>query len=184
MKAFRNISGNIVEIQVDVDPEGTPLLPPDTTVDAKPEPLDGHYVTIVDKSWVQIPNPVQVYTLENKRPGALDKLSAYKNWYLEQPVALNGQNFDADEQARNRLTQALVINGATGYLPPVWIDADNQPYPIATLADLAAIIQVVSETFAARFYETSTVRSAILAATTLEELDAIIIPEIPQDTLI
>ena len=41
MKAFRNIGGSVVEIDVDTDPNGQPILPPDTTVDAKPAAHDG-----------------------------------------------------------------------------------------------------------------------------------------------
>ena len=37
MKAFRNLAGNVVEIDIDLDLDGNPILPPDTTTDLRPE---------------------------------------------------------------------------------------------------------------------------------------------------
>jgi hypothetical protein len=52
MKAYRNIAGVVHEIQVDIGLDGQPILPPDTTVDPRPEPQPGHYVTVVGNAWV------------------------------------------------------------------------------------------------------------------------------------
>ena len=179
MKAFRNIAGTVVEIEVDVDPNGQPILPPDTTVDAKPAAEAGHYVTVVGNAWVQIPQPQEVIAFEYQKQQALEKLAKYKAYYFEQPTEINGVLFDADEQARNRLTQNLVVNGSSGYLPPVWIAADNSQYPIATLADLMDIVNGVQAAFATRFFEMDTLRQQILAAADEAALAAIVIPSVP-----
>lgn len=179
MKAFRNINGTIVEIEVDVDQQGKPILPPDTTVDPKPDAQDGHYVTIVGNTWVQIPQPQEVISFEYRKQQALEKLSKYKAYYLEQPVKVNGVMFDANEQARNRLAQCLVINNATGYLPPAWITADNTPYPLANLAALTEIVTAVQSAFSTRFFEIDTIRQQIIAANDEASLNAVVIPDIP-----
>jgi hypothetical protein len=179
MKAFRNLAGNVIEIDVDIDLDGNPILPPDTTVNPRPEPQPGHYVTVVGNDWVQIPIPQEYKTFEYKKQLALEALSRYKDWYTNQPVEHAGKLFDGDELARGRLAQALIINATTGYLPPAWIAADNTPFPISTLADLQGIVAAVQSAFTTRFFEMDTIRQQILAATNDGELDAITIPTIP-----
>ena len=117
--------------------------------------------------------------IEYQKQQALEKLAKYKAYYFEQPTEINGVLFDADEQARNRLTQNLVVNGASGYLPPVWIAADNSQYPIATLADLMDIVNGVQAAFATRFFEMDTLRQQILAAGDEAALSAVVIPSVP-----
>lgn len=176
MKAFRNLAGNVVEITVDVGLDGQPILPPDTTVDPRPEPLPGHYVTVVGKEWVQIEIPVVFETLESKIARKLEAIGKYRDWLTEQPVEVNGVKFDADEQARSRLTQSLVINSTLDYLPPAWISYDNTPQPLATVDDLKTIVQAVQTAFATRFFECDTLRQAAKAATTEAELDLVVVP--------
>ena len=179
MKGYRNVGNAIVEIDVDIDTRGRPILPPDSTVDPKPEAQDGHYVTIVGNSWVQIAKPVEYIAFDYKKQQALEKLSQYRSWYIEQTVEVNGIVYDADDQARNRLIQALVIYNATNYLPPAWIAADNTPQPLATIADLQAIITGVQTAFSTRFFECDSIRQQIIAAETEEALAAIEVPVIP-----
>jgi hypothetical protein len=179
MKAWRNLYGQVVEIDVDVDPQGNPLLPPDTTTDPKPEPLEGHYVTVVGREWVQIPIPVVTYDFSYLQQQALDRLNRYKAWYLNQPVEVNGRPFDNDETARARVSQAILAHQLTGFLPEFWVDANNQRYPINSVDDLKTIAVALQDSFNTRFVETNTIRQQILAATTEDQLNAVEIPTIP-----
>ena len=179
MLAYRNIAGNVVEITVDLDPQGIPLLPPDTTVDARPEPLEGHYVTVVDHVWVQIPIAQAWSEFTYLKQQALEKLSAYKAWYLDQAVEVGGVKYDADEASRARLTQAIVIYNANGYLPPAWISFDDTPVALTTLADLMAIVNGVQAAFATRFFETNDIKQQIMAAPDEATLSGIVVPQIP-----
>ena len=178
MKAYRNVAGNVIEIDIDLDLDGNPILPPDTTVDPRPEPLDGHYVTVVDKAWVQIAIPQVIISFDTMKQNALDKLKAYRDWYLEQPVTHSDIKFDGDAVARNRLIQALVIYQTNGYLPPAWVTYDNGLFPLAAVADLTNLITTVQTAFSTRFFETDTIRQQILAAQTEADLNAVIIPAI------
>lgn len=179
MKAYRRINDDIIEIEVDVDENGNPLLPIDSTVDPKPQPLANHYVTIVGNEWVQLPLQASSKTLEALKEEALKKLSVYKDWYLDQPIEHDGRLFDADDKARMRFTQALVMYTANNYLPPAWIDYNNRPYPITSINDLQSLITKVQTAFTTRFYEMSALREQILDAENENELNAIQIPVIP-----
>ena len=177
MKAFRNIGGEVREIQVDIGSDGQPILPPDTTVDERPEPLPGHYVTVVDKSWVQIEIPVYVKSFETLKAEALNKVVKYRNWLLEQPVDVDGVLFDGDKEARDRLTDALVIYNELGVLPPSWVTYDNEMYALANIDDLKAIAAAVATAFSTRFYECNDLRISVNSATDEAQLQAIVIPE-------
>lgn len=179
MKAFRNVAGSVVEIEVDVGIDGKPILPSDTTVDPKPEALADHYVTVVGTEWVQIPVPVPFVSFETQQQNALAKFKDYRDWYLNSPLEHNGVLFDADDTARNRLTQTLVIYNDNGYLPPFWVTESNGRYPLAVIDDLRALVTAVSGAFSARFYEMGALREQILAATNETELAAITIPSVP-----
>lgn len=179
MKAWRNLGGNVVEIEVDIGKNGQPILPPDTTVAIRPEAQEGHYVTVVGNEWVQIPIPVSFVSFETKKQQKLDELKAYREWYLEQPVEHNGVMFDGDEQARNRLIQALVIYQANAYLPPAWISFDNTPVALTTVDDLTGIIASVQTAFSTRFFETDAVRQQLIAAADEAALEAVVMPTKP-----
>ena len=179
MKAWRNVGGTVQEIIVDVGLDGKPLLPPDTTVDPRPDPLPDHYVTVVGNAWVQIPTPKSYFEFSYLKQIALDKLSTYKAWYLDQPVEVNGSLFDNTETSRNRMIQTLVIYSQTDYLPAAWIDYHNQPHPISTVDDLKQIMTAMSSSFSQKFFEMETIRQQILAAQDEATLNAINIPSIP-----
>lgn len=184
MQAWRNFGGDVREVTVDIGLDGNPILPPDTTVNPKPEALTGHYVTVVNNDWVQIEIPVQVITFESKKAKKLAELAMYRDWYLDQPVEVNGVKFDADTKARTNLTQALVIYTSLAYLPPAWITFDNGVYPLATIDDLKAIVATVQTQFSAKFFECSTKRQAIYDAVDEAALDAVVVPSVQFNGLV
>ena len=179
MKAFRNLAGNVVEIDIDLDLNGNPILPPDTTLDPRPEAQPGHYVTVVDRSWVQIPIPVQVKSLELLKAEALKKVADYREWLLEQPVEHAGILFDGDQIARVRLSQAVTVADAGGQVPPVWVTYDNSAFPLADLAALKALTVTIITAFGTRFFEANAIREAIMLAGDEASLAAIEIPGVP-----
>lgn len=179
MKAYRNIAGVVREIQVDVGPDNQPILPPDTTVDERPEALPGHYVTVVGKAWVQIEIPVQTESFDSKKAGVLARIANYREWLLGQPVDVDGVLFDGDKDARDRLTQALVMFREINFLPPTWVTHDNSEVPLADDAALRNIAGKVAQAFSQRFYECNALRSAALAAEDETTLEAVVVPAIP-----
>lgn len=179
MKAYRNVGGVVTEVEVDVDPNGQPILPPDTTVEERPSPLAGHYVTVVGKNWEQIPVPVEFKTFETKKQEALAKLKAWSVWYFEQPIEHEGVKFDADGKARERLTQAVTgLLTGTGF-PPVWVAYDDSLFPLPDADALKALaVAVIQTAFSTRFFEYNTLRSQMTAAEDEDALNAIEIPAI------
>lgn len=176
MKAWRNYGGDIREIMVDVGIDGKVILPPDTTTDPRPQALPGHYTTVVGKEWVQIEIPEAVVSFDTKKQNKLKEVSAYREWLVDRPVEVSGTMFDGDEQARNRLTQALVMNTSLNHLPPFWVTKDNSSFPIATINDLKMIAAGVQQAFATRFYTCDTLRTEVSAATDDTQLQAVVIP--------
>lgn len=176
MKAFRNVGGNVVEITVDLDLNGEPILPPNTTVQPRPEVTEGHYVTVVGDSWVQIEIPVQEVTLDQIKSEALERLKGWRTWVLEQPITHQEVLFDADETARARLSQAVVIGEVSGVVPPAWVALDNSLFPIESYEALKALAIAMSIEFSARFFQASTLREAIEAAESQAEVEAVEIP--------
>lgn len=183
MKAFRNVAGQVVEIEVDVDLAGNPILPPNTTTDRAPSVPEGFYATVVDDRWVVIAKPVQTVTFEMKKQSKLDQLSTYRNWALDQPVEHDSRIFDADELARARVTQSLVSFQALGELPAGWVDVNNELYPVPTVEVLNALALAIATAFQQRFFETATLRASIMEATTEAELDLVECPTIPMDSM-
>lgn len=179
MKAYRNIAGVVHEIQVDIGLDGQPILPPDTTVDPRPEPQPGHYVTVVGNAWVQIEIPVAYESLDTKKDAVLKRIAAYRDWLLSQPVDVDGVLFDGDEAARERLTQALVIFREIAYLPPSWVTHDNSEAPLADADALRNIAGKVTAAFSQRFYECNTLRAQAMAAQDEAALNAVVIPATP-----
>lgn len=177
MKAFRNLAGSVIEIEVDVDPNGDPILPPDTTTDPRPEADPDHYVTVVGKVWVQIPIPQAFVSFETKKQQKLDLFRKYRDKYIDATITHAGMEFDADELTRGRLVQVLFTHQTTGYLPPAWISADNIPYPLNAVEDLQALATAVQQAFAQRFFEMDTMRRQILDAADDAALDAVVIPQ-------
>jgi hypothetical protein len=179
MKAWRNLNGNVIEIEVDISKSGNPILPPDTTVAERPQELEGHCLTVVGNEWVHIEIPVQVVSFETKKAEALAAVKKYSDWYLDQPVEHAENMFDADEKARNRLVQALVIYNETTYLPPAWINFNNVAFPLTTIDDLKGIISVVLNAFSTRFFEVNALRESLLNAETVEDVEVVTVPTIP-----
>ena len=176
MKAFRNIAGQVVEITVDLDLEGNPILPPDTTIDPRPEALEEHYVTVVGSGWVQIHSPVVEVTLTQLKEQALKRLSVWRNWILEQPIEHDSVMFDADETARARLTQAVLLSSVGAPVPPAWVTLDNGLHPIADYDALKNLAIVMASEFSSRFFQAADLRDDIETAETKEALALVLIP--------
>lgn len=105
-----------------------------------------------------------------------DKLAALKaerdNKEVE-PIEYNGNSFDYDEKARDRINAAIIaleLAGAEATL--AWTCADNTDATV-TAADLKNIIAAVAVRSNALHVAYRTAKTAVEAAETVEELQAI-----------
>lgn len=175
MKAYRLYNGVITEIEVDVDhASNLPLLPPDTTVDPRPDEISGFYLTIEGTQWKRV--AIVPKTLDQLKSDKLQLFEKHRVWYYAQPVDVNGVLFDGDKNARDSLTQALTVYLALSYLPPNWYDYVNTPHPLNTVDDLKVIAMAVAAVYSTRYNEMVALRTSILQAADEAQLDAIVIP--------
>lgn len=180
MKAFRNFSGQIKEIDIDVSPSGEPLLPQDTTVDPRPDDKEGYYLSVVGTKWVYIPYKAPEETIDQIRNRRFVQLAGYKDWYFTTPVKFDDVLFDADEESRARLAQNLQIFNLTGKIPSSWISYTNEPYPLNDDKDkFTNLVLTVLQTFNNRHIEMNVIRDKILKAETIQELNEIQVPSKP-----
>lgn len=180
MKAFRNFSGIIKEIDIDVSPSGEPLLPPDTTVDPKPEDREGHYLSVVGTKWVYIPFTEVQETLDQIRNRKFIQLATYKEWYFNTPVKYDEVLFDGDESSRNRLSQALQVYNQTKVVPTNWVNYKNDFYAFDGDKDkFINLVLTVLQAFNNRHIEMNVIRDKILKAESIEELYNIQVPAKP-----
>lgn len=182
VRGYRNPSPQVItQEDFDLDPNGNPLLPPNGTTQEPPSyDAQTSYLAIVNNQWVIINKPVVTETLELKKQRALEHLKRYKDWYLNSPVTYDNHEFDNDEISRNRLTQAKITYQITNVLPQAWMTTNNTPYPITNISQIDGIITTISQVFQQRFFEVQSIKTQIIQASTLEEFNAINIPELPR----
>ena len=125
-------------------------------------------------SWVDLRDPVTVLTQAKARKWA--EIKAAQENAIAQPITLDGMTFDADETAVKRIAQKMLVALAyriagQAYLVE-WTLADNTTKTIRG-ADLIELVKTIED-------RTETIRGiardrrmAILAATTVAEVDAI-----------
>jgi hypothetical protein len=170
----------IIQEQFDVAPDGTPLLPDNATVTPPPEYNTGtQYLAIVKNTWHVIDRPTPVFTLDYLKQKKLEELSRYKESYLNEPVTYDGHKFDADENSKNRLIQTYNTYQITNQLPPAWIDANNNAYPITSIDQIKGIIAAIAAQFQTRFFECNALRGQIMNAADEAALRAVVIPRLP-----
>ncbi len=101
------------------------------------------------------------------------KINSFKNKrdYLEiQPIEVNNNLFDYDNQARDRISAAIIA--LEGQDPIQWTTADNQNVLVSAndLKDVVRAVAVRSNVLHVKYRQ---LKEQVLAATTKEEVDAI-----------
>lgn len=120
---------------------------------------------------------VDVRTFAQQQAAAWARIKAARDAALSAPVTWDGSTFDADENARQRIGQALQLatmaaQAGQAYSVP-WTLADNT-VRVLSGADLAQVAVAMGLQFQATFAKGQALRAQIEAATTQAELDAVI----------
>ena len=87
-----------------------------------------------------------------------------------QPITYNGNLYDYDEKARDRINVAIVALGGTGSL--VWTTADNKDVSV-TAADLRSVLIAVAVRSNELHIRYRNAKAKVEEAQTAEELEAI-----------
>lgn len=113
----------------------------------------------------------QLLDAENKKLYELaDKYSAQ----MKEPIAFLGTTFDADDRAKNNLKDVLTAFSSTT-LPTgfFWIDATNAQVPV-TFSDVEGLAKAIGDRSWVLFQKFQELKSKTKAASTLEEVEAIL----------
>lgn len=114
-------------------------------------------------------------TLEELKTAKITKFKAERNAAEVEPIEYNGNLFDYDDKARDRISAAIVALEFQGDGASLaWTAADNTDVTV-TVYDLKNIIAAVAARSNALHIAYRTAKAAVLAATTKEELDAIVL---------
>lgn len=134
---------------------------------------DNNNATIEDKGdyyeVVAIPEP----TLEELKAAKLAALKSERDTKEVEPIEYNGNSFDYDEKARDRINAAIIaleLQGDSASL--AWTTADNTDATV-TAADLKNIIAAVAVRSNALHVAYRAAKEQVEAAQTKEDLDAI-----------
>lgn len=116
---------------------------------------------------------IHVPTVEEVLPGKIAAFKAARDAEEVQPIEYNGNLFDYDEKARDRINAAIIALDAQGAEATIdWTTADNNDV-LVTANDLRAVISAVavrSNTLHVKYRE---LKTQAKAAKTVEELEAI-----------
>ena len=122
---------------------------------------------------VEIPAP----SLDELKTAKLESLKNTRDTLEVEPITYNGNNFDYDEKARDRINAAIIaldmqtaISGSEASLS--WTTADNSE-AIVTANDLRGVIANVAVRSDELHKAYRLAKEKIKAATTKEELEAI-----------
>ena len=122
----------------------------------------GEYYEVVD-----IPLP----SLDELKQAKINKLKSIRDTEEVKPIEYNGNLFDFDEKARDRINSAIIALSITGQSIE-WTTADNTNVAV-TADDLRGVIAAVamrSNELHAKYRE---LKELVLACTTAEEVDKI-----------
>lgn len=116
--------------------------------------------------------PPYVPTLEEVQAAKLAELKATRDTSETEPIEYNGNNYDYDDKARDRINAAIIALDITGQSIE-WTTADNTNVAV-TAQDLRNIIAAVALRSNALHVKYRELKELVLACTTAEEVAEIV----------
>lgn len=113
-------------------------------------------------------------TLEVLRQRKIAELKYQRDIAEVQPIEYNGNLYDYDEKARDRINVAIAALGDTGSLS--WTTADNKEVTV-TGVDLRNVLIEVAKRSIALHTAYRTAREKVLNTTTKEEVEKVVLNE-------
>lgn len=138
---------------------------------------DGEYLIADDGSVYPKPAPTDAELLAVAKPAKIAELKAERDSKEVEPITYNGNLYDYDDKARERINAAIIAldvqtaqTKATAVID--WTTADNQDVKV-TADDLRMIIASVANRSNALHVAYRAAKDKVEAATTVAEVDAV-----------
>lgn len=134
---------------------------------------DGKYLIADDGSVYPKPAPTDAELLAAAKPAKIAELKAERDSKEVEPITYNGNSYDYDDKARERINAAIIaleVQGADASID--WTTADNQDVKV-TSADLRCVIAMVAQRSNALHVAYREAKAKVEAATTVAEVEAV-----------
>lgn len=134
---------------------------------------DGEYLIADDGSVYAKPAPTDAELLAAAKPAKIAELKAERDTREVEPITYNGNGYDYDDKARERINAAIIaldVQGADASID--WTTADNQDVKV-TANDLRMVIAMVAQRSNALHMAYRAAKDKVDAATTVAEVEAV-----------
>lgn len=134
---------------------------------------DGEYLIADDGRVYPKPAPTDEELLAAAKPAKIAELKAERDAREVEPITYNGNSYDYDDKARQRINAAIIaldVQGADASID--WTTADNADVKV-TANDLRMVIASVAQRSNALHVAYRAAKDKVEAATTVAEVDAV-----------
>ena len=134
---------------------------------------DGEYLIADDGRVYPKPAPTDEELLAAAKPAKIAELKAQRDAREVEPITYNGNSYDYDDKARERINAAIIaldVQGADASID--WTTADNQDVKV-TANDLRMVIAMVAQRSNALHVAYRAAKDKVEAATTVAEVEAV-----------
>lgn len=134
---------------------------------------DGEYLIADDGSVYPKPAPTDAELLAVAKPAKIAELKAERDTREVEPITYNGNSYDYDGEARERINAAIIaldVQGADASID--WTTADNQDVKV-TADDLRYVIAAVAQRSNALHVAYRAAKDKVEQATTVTEIEAV-----------
>lgn len=134
---------------------------------------DGEYLIADDGSVYPKPAPTDAELLAAAKPAKIAELKAERDAREVEPITYNGNSYDYDSKARERINAAIIALGVQGADASIdWTTATNADVKV-TANDLRMVIAMVAQRSNALHVAYRAAKDKVEAATTVAEVEAV-----------
>ena len=138
---------------------------------------NGEYLIADDGSVYPKPAPTDAELLADAKPAKIAELKAERDSKEVEPITYNGNSYDYDDKARERINAAIIaLDVQTAQTKAVasidWTTADNADVKV-TADDLRRVIAVVAQRSNALHVAYRAAKEKVEAATTVAEVEVV-----------
>lgn len=134
---------------------------------------DGEYLIADDGSVYPKPAPTDAELLATAKPAKIAELKAERDSREVEPITYNGNSYDYDAKARERINAAIIaldVQGADASID--WTTANNADVKV-TASDLRMVIASVAQRSNALHVAYRAAKDKVEAATTVADVEAV-----------